>query len=218
MHVNPPPALKPSLRGVSHQVAALVALAAGGVLVVLAPPGRATVASAVYSASLVTMFSVSALYHRPTWGPAARQWMRRLDHAAIFLLIAGTFTPFGLLALKGEEARGMLLVAWGGALLGILQTLLWVRAPKALKAVLYLALGWAAAPYMPALLEALGPGGLSLLAAGGLAYSGGALIYILRRPDPLPAVFGYHEVFHALVILASACHFIAVLGVVRAST
>lgn len=199
-------------------MAALVALGAGLVLVVLAPPGRATVASAVYSASLVMMFSVSALYHRPTWGPAARQWMKRLDHATIFLLIAGTFTPFALLALEGEEARGMLRMAWGGALLGVLQALLWVRAPRVLKVVLYLALGWAVVPYLPALLEALGPAGLTLLAAGGLAYSGGALIYALRRPNPRPAVFGYHELFHVLVILASACHFIAVLGVVRAST
>jgi hemolysin III len=216
--MNPLPSLKPSLRGVSHHAAALVALGAGLVLVVLAPPGRATLASAIYSASLVMMFSVSALYHRPTWGPSARQWMKRLDHAAIFLLIAGTFTPFGLLALEGEEARGMLLMAWGGALLGILQTLFWVHAPKALKAVLYLALGWAVAPYLPALLEAMGPGGLALLAVGGIIYSGGALIYVLRRPNPLPAVFGYHEVFHVLVILASACHFTAVLDVVRAST
>lgn len=216
--MNPLSSQKPSLRGVSHHAAALVALGAGLVLVALAPPGRATVASAVYSASLVTMFSVSALYHRPTWSPSARQWMRRLDHAAIFLLIAGTFTPFGLLALEGEAASEMLLVAWGGALLGICQTLLWVRAPKALKAMLYLALGWAAVPYMPALLEALGSGGLALLAVGGILYSGGALIYVLRRPNPLPESFGYHEVFHVLVILASACHFIAVLDVVRTST
>jgi hemolysin III len=216
--MNPLPSLKPSLRGVSHHAAALIALGAGLVLVVLAPPGRATVASALYSASLVMMFSVSALYHRPTWGPAARQWMKRMDHAAIFLLIAGTFTPFALLALEGEEARWMLRMAWGGALLGVLQALLWVHAPRVLKVMLYLGLGWAVVPYLPALLEALGPGGLALLAAGGLAYSGGALIYALRRPNPLPAVFGYHEIFHVLVILASVCHFIAVLGVVRAST
>jgi hemolysin III len=221
MHVNPlpfPKPPKPTLRGVSHHAAALVALGAGLVLVVLAPPGRATLASAVYSASLVMMFSVSALYHRPTWRPTARQWMKKLDHAAIFLLIAGTFTPFGLLALEGDEAREMLWVAWGGALLGVLQAVFWVRAPRGLKVMLYLALGWAVAPYVPALLEAMGPGGLLLLGAGGLAYSGGALIYALRRPNPLPAVFGYHEIFHVLVILASACHFIAVLEVVRAST
>jgi hemolysin III len=163
------------------------------------------------------MFTVSALYHRPTWPPRARQWMRRLDHAAIFLLIAGTFTPFGLMALQGEQARTMLGLAWGGALLGILRTLFWVNAPKALNAALYFALGWAAAPYLSELRAAVGPGGLALLGLGCLAYSLGALIYVLRRPNPVPAVFGYHEIFHALVIVASVCHFTAVLGVVRAS-
>lgn len=210
------PSLKPLLRGVSHQAAAQIALGAGAVLIALAPSGRATVAAAVYTFTLVVMFSVSALYHRPTWRPAARQWMRRLDHSAIFLLIAGTFTPFAL-TLEGEQARNFLLVAWGGAALGILQPLFWVRAPRPLAAVLYLALGWAAAPYLPALHAGMGTGGLVLLAAGGIAYSLGALIYVLQRPNPLPAVFGYHEVFHALVIVASTCHFAAVFGVVRAS-
>ncbi len=217
MRDTPSLAVKPSLRGVSHQDAAPVALLAGAVLVALAPPGRATLAAAVYSASLVVMFTVSALYHRPTWSAPARQWMRRLDHAAIFLLIAGTFTPFGLMALQGEQARTMLLVAWGGALLGILRTLLWINAPKALNTVVYFAMGWAAVPYLSELHAAVGPGGLALLGLGCLAYSIGALIYVLRRPNPVPDVFGYHEIFHALVIVASVCHFTAVLGVVRPS-
>ncbi len=207
-------AVKPLLRGVSHQAAAMTALGAGAVLVTLAPPGRATGAAAVYSVTLVMMFAVSALYHRPTWSPAARQWMRRLDHAAIFLLIAGTFTPFAL-TLESGQARSFLTVAWVGAVLGMLQSLFWVHAPKPVSAILYLALGWAAAPYFPALHVGLGTSGLVLLGAGGLAYSLGALIYMLRRPNPIPEVFGYHELFHALVILASLCHFTAVLGVIR---
>ena len=217
MHTAPSlPRTKPLLRGVSHEAAALVALGAGSVLVALAPPGGARVASAVYSLSLVAMFAVSALYHRPTWGVRARAWMRRLDHSTIFLLIAGTSTPFAMLALEGRERTQLLAFAWGGAGLGVLQALFWVRAPRLLTAALYLALGWGVLPSLKALYPELGVAGLLLLGGGGLAYSVGAGVYALKRPDPVPRVFGYHEVFHALVILASVLHFVAVLRLVRA--
>jgi hemolysin III len=209
------PRQKPLLRGVSHEIAAGVALAGLVALVLLAPGPRARLGSLVYGSSLVGLFSVSALYHRPTWGPRARLWMRRLDHSAIFLLIAGTFTPLCLL-LGDDRARTVLAVVWAGAGLGILRALLWPRAPRAVATALYLLLGWAAVPLVPAMYRALGPGALALLAGGGVLYSVGAVIYATRRPDPFPRVFGYHEIFHALVIAAAGLHFAVAAGAVRA--
>ena len=209
------PRPKPLLRGVSHEIAAGVALAGLVALVLLAPGPRARVGALVYGLSLVALFSVSALYHRPTWSPRARLWMRRLDHSAIFLLIAGTFTPLCLL-LGDARAHTMLAVVWAGAGLGVLRALVWPRAPRMVATALYLLLGWAAVPLVPAMYRALGPGSLALLAAGGLLYSVGAVIYATRRPDPFPRVFGYHEVFHALVIAAAGLHFAVAAGAVRA--
>jgi hemolysin III len=200
-----PAAAKPLLRGVSHEIAAGVALAAWIALVALAPSSRSLAAASVYGASLFALFAVSALYHRPTWPPRARLWLRRLDHSAIFLLIAGTYTPF-CLVLGGPRGDTLLAVAWGGATLGILQSVLWVRAPKPLVAVAYVLLGWVILPVMPALAARLGPGSVALLAAGGITYSLGAVVYAARRPDPFPRVFGYHEVFHALVVVAAGLH------------
>jgi hemolysin III len=209
------PVPKPVLRGVFHEVAAAGALAAWVLLVAAAPAGVATAAAAVYGATLFALFATSALYHRPNWPPRARMVMRRLDHAAIYLLIAGTYTPLCLL-LGGGTGRSMLAVAWGGAALGILQSLLWVRAPKAVSAAIYLVLGWVVLPVVPALLRALGPGALALLAAGGLAYTLGAVVYATRRPDPFPRVLGYHEVFHALVVVAAALQLAVVALALRA--
>jgi hemolysin III len=209
------PRPKPLLRGVSHEIAAGVSLAGLVALVLLAPGPRARMGALIYGTSLVALFSVSALYHRPTWSPRARLWMRRLDHSAIFLLIAGTFTPLCLLI---GDARGhtMLAVVWAGAGLGVLRALLWPRAPRAVATALYLLLGWAAVPLVPAMYRELGAGSLALLAAGGLLYSVGAVIYATRRPDPFPRVFGYHEIFHALVIAAAGLHFAVAAGAVRA--
>ena len=206
---------KPLLRGVSHEIAAWLALGAAVTLALAAPAGRSRLSAVVYGASLFSLFAVSALYHRPNWAPRARLWMRRLDHSAIFLLIAGTYTPFCLL-LGGATGRTMLAVAWAGAAAGVLQSILWVRAPKPLVAALYVLLGWVVVPVVPALRAALGTGALALLATGGLLYTLGAVVYASRRPDPLPRVFGYHEVFHGLVIAAAACHFAVVAGAVRA--
>jgi hemolysin III len=210
-----PPRTKPLLRGVSHEIAAGVALAGLVALVLLAPGPRARLGALVYGSSLVALFSVSALYHRPTWSPRARVWMRRLDHSAIFLLIAGTFTPICLLIGDGR-ARTLLAVVWAGAGLGVLRALLWPEAPRLVATALYLLLGWAAVPLVPAMHRALGTGPLLLLAAGGMLYSVGAVIYATRRPDPFPRVFGYHEIFHALVVAAAGLHFAVAAGAVRA--
>jgi hemolysin III len=214
---GPPPTVaarenpvRPKLRGVVHQWSFFVAVVAGIVLVVLAPAGRATLACAVYAAALCALFGTSALYHRVTWRPAVRQWMRRLDHSMIFVLIAATYTPFATLVLSEPLAEVVLLGVWGGALAGIVFTLVWIQAPKWLTAAAYVALGWFSLIALPQLVERTGVGALALLAAGGVAYTAGAVIYALRRPDPRPGVFGYHELFHVLVVLAAAAHFIAV--------
>jgi hemolysin III len=212
---DPRRAPKPVLRGVFHEVAAAGALAAWVLLVAAAPAGVAKAAAAVYGGTLFVLFATSALYHRPNWPPRARMVMRRLDHAAIYLLIAGTYTPFCLL-IGGGTGRAMLAVAWGGATLGVLQSVLWIRAPKAVSAAIYLALGWVVLPVVPALLRALGPGALALLAAGGLAYTMGAVVYATRRPDPFPRILGYHEIFHALVVVAAALQLAVVALALRA--
>jgi hemolysin III len=205
---------KPLLRGVSHEIAAGIALFAWLVLAALAPSGPARAAANVYGLSLVTLFAVSAVYHRPTWRPRARLVMRRLDHAAIFVLIAGTYTPMCLLLPSGT-GRTLLAVAWGGAALGVIQSVFWVKAPKPLVAAAYVVLGWVVVPVMPTLAATLGAGGITLLATGGGLYTLGAVVYAMRRPDPFPRVFGYHEIFHALVIAAAACHFALVAGAIR---
>lgn len=206
---------KPLLRGVSHEIAAAAALFAWGALALAAGPSRARAAANVYGASLFTLFFVSALYHRPTWAPRARLLMRRLDHSAIFVLIAGTYTPFCLL-LPPATGLPLLSIVWGGAAAGVLRAVLWVHAPKVLATAIYVLLGWAVVPMVPALRSALGAGAISLLLSGGAAYTLGAVVYATRRPDPFPRVFGYHEVFHALVVAAAACHFAVAMAAIRA--
>jgi hemolysin III len=196
--------VKPRFRGVTHQYAFFVSLVVGAALVVFAPSGEARIAVAVYAFSVSGLFGTSALYHRIDWSPPARRWMRRLDHAMIFVLIAGTYTPFALLALDGTFATAVLAGVWGGALGGILLQLLWIDAPKWASALVYVALGWVSIVSMPALLNELGVVPIVLVGVGGAFYTTGAVIYALGRPDPVPAVFGYHEIFHALVIAAAA--------------
>ena len=199
---------KPRLRGVSHQWAFFVSLALGAALVVAAPAGQPRLAAAIYALSVAALFGTSALYHRITWSTqAARRWMRRLDHSMIFFLIAGTYTPFALLVLDGDLATVILIVVWAGALAGVLMKLVWIDAPKALVALTYIMLGWVALAAFPAMIEGLGVTASTLVAVGGLLYTVGALVYAFQRPDPVPKVFGYHEVFHALVILAAALQY-----------
>ena len=205
---------KPRLRGVSHQIAFVAALVGWVLLMEVAPGTRARLAGSAYGASLAFMFGVSALYHRPTWRPGPRRFLRSFDHASIFVLIAGTYAP---LCLALEPTRGFPLLAFvvTGALFGILKAILYPDAPRYLAVPIYLLLGWAVLPVLPAVNRTVGPQGLVLLALGGLTYSAGALIYWARRPDPLPGIFGYHEVFHLLVVVAAACHFAVVLPIVR---
>jgi hemolysin III len=203
--------VKPRLRGVSHQWAFVVALVAGAVLVATAPDGRATFAAAVYAGSLVALLGTSALYHRVNWRrPEIRRWMRRLDHSMIFLLIAGTVTPFALLVLDGTLATAILIAAWAGALAGIVVEMIWVEAPKWVAVTVYLVVGWIGLIAYPAIINRAGLGAGLLIAGGAVLYTAGALIYAAQRPDPRPAVFGYHEIFHLLVIAAAALHFAAV--------
>jgi hemolysin III len=205
-----PPPPRPRFRGVVHQWSFFVALAAGAALVAWAPAGRATVATAIYAIALAGLLGTSALYHRITWQPRARAWLRRLDHSMIFVLIAGTYTPFALLVLDGGLSDIVLIGVWAGAAAGIVFTLVWISAPKWLAAAAYVALGWFSIIAVPQIVERAGVGALVLLAIGGLAYTAGAIVYARRRPDPRPATFGYHEIFHVLVVIAAAAHFTAV--------
>ncbi len=208
--LNAPPLARPRLRGVFHQYAFFASLLAGALLVLVAATVKATVAAAVYAVSVSGLFGVSALYHRVTWAPRPRRLLRQLDHAMIFLLIAGTYTPVGLLVLKGTLAAAVLAVVWSGALAGIVLTLVWHDTPKWVAALVYVALGWVAVVTLPQLVSRLGVAGTLLIVAGGLVYSAGALVYALRRPNPAPATFGYHEIFHLLVIAGVAAHFAAI--------
>lgn len=204
-------AVKPKLRGVSHEWAFFVSLFLGAGLIVAADTTKATLAVAIYAVSLSALLGTSALYHRVNWRrPSARRWMRRLDHSMIFFLIAGTYTPFALLALDGPLADAILVVVWVGAIAGAVVEMVWIEHPKWVAALIYMSLGWVAAIAFPGLWNEMGMAGTLLVAAGGLLYTAGAVVYATQRPNPNPLVFGYHEVFHLLVIAAAAAHFAAV--------
>jgi hemolysin III len=204
-------AVKPRLRGVSHEWAFFVSLFLGAALIVAAKTPKATLAVAIYAVSLSALLGTSALYHRVDWKrPNVRRWMRRLDHSMIFFLIAGTYTPFALLVLKGPLADVILAVVWIGAIAGAIVEMIWIDHPKWVAALIYMSLGWVAATAFPGLWGDMGVAGTLLVAAGGLLYTAGAVVYATQRPDPSPRVFGYHEVFHALVIVAAAVQFAAI--------
>jgi hemolysin III len=207
MNLLPPGPVKPRLRGVSHAYAFFVSVGCGVALILAASDGRARLAATIYALAVSALLGTSALYHTVTWRPRARRWMRRLDHSMIFVLIAGTYTPVALLALKGSLASTILIVVWAGALGGVVFKLIWIDAPKWLFAAVYIALGWVAASVFGELPAAIGWLGVAGLAAGGLLYTIGAIVYASGRPNPSPRVFGYHEVFHALVIAAAALHY-----------
>jgi len=202
--------VKPRLRGLSHAAAFLVALPLGVALVLEAETSLGRLAAIVFAASVVVMFGASGLYHSPTWPEGRRRWLRRFDHAGIYGLIAGTYTPFGLLVLRGNWRPVVLGIVWTGALAAVAFKFAWVDAPKWISAVIGVALGWVGVVVFPQLVDGIGVGGSLLVVGGGLLYTAGALVYALRRPDPYPAVFGFHEVFHVLVIAAVACQYSAV--------
>lgn len=205
-----PTADRPLLRGILHQWAFTAALVVGALLIAYSEGGRRRVAASIFAGSVVLMLGASALYHRVTWSPRVRPWMRRIDHAGIYLLIAGTYTPVGLLSLHGTTQRVTLAIVWAGAAVAIVLKFAWVDAPKWLAAVTGVALGWAGVAALPEVFHTAGLAPVVLLTAGGVAYTAGAVVYALKRPDPVPRVFGYHELFHALTIVAVACQYVAI--------
>jgi hemolysin III len=215
---TPPAPAKPLLRGVSHQISFFVAIIATAVLVMRAGTSPASTAALVFGATLVLLFGTSACYHRISWTPAARQRMRRMDHAAIFTLIAGGYTPLFALVPSPSGGHGALAAIWIGAGVGVVKSLAWPHAPKWLTALLCVAIGWMVIFQVMGRTPMVGTTCVGLLVASGVTYSVGALVYALKRPDPWPRVFGYHEIFHLLVVLASGFLFAHVSLVVRAVT
>ncbi|MDX6682464.1 MAG: hemolysin [Solirubrobacteraceae bacterium] len=211
-----PDEIVPRLRGLLHAYAFFAAIVCAAVLVVLAPDGRARTGAIVYGAGLCALFGVSGAYHR--WRGAARikRMLRRADHATIFVFIAASYTPVALLALSGTMRWVVLCSAWAGALAGVSLSVGWIDASRRLTAVAYIALGWIAVVAFPQLASRVGAVPFALLVAGGLLYSAGACIYAAQRPDPWPRTFGFHELFHALVVAAALAH-LAVLGPLIAS-
>lgn len=202
--------LKPTWRGWIHAGTFPVAIAAGIVLITLADGAVAKWACAVFMATSVLLFGNSALYHRFDWGPRTKAVLKRIDHANIMLLIAGTYTPIAVLALPPQKGILLLTLVWTGALLGILFRVFWINAPRWLYVALYLLLGWAAVMYLGDLLQA-SVAMMVLVIVGGLLYTGGAVCYALKKPNPWPARFGFHEIFHVCTVLAFLCHWTACL-------
>ncbi len=203
--------VKPRMRGWLHAATAPLALAAGVLLVLLSPAGAPRVGSAVFALCALVLFTVSATMHRGGWSPRTEMVLTRLDHASIFLLIAGTYTPFSLLMLEGSDRVVLLSVAWSGAALGIAFRMLRPQAPRWVYTPIYIALGWVAVFFAPDFAHYSGAAAaVILLALGGLLYTVGGIVYGLRRPNPLPRWFGYHEVFHLLTVVAFAAHYAGV--------
>ncbi|HEY7966793.1 MAG TPA: hemolysin III family protein, partial [Solirubrobacteraceae bacterium] len=207
---SPAPTSKPRLRGVSHQWAFVVSLGCGAALVSVARPGRALLAASVYAAAVSALLGTSALYHRIDWRPRARRVMRRLDRSMIYVLIAASYTPFALLAMHGTLATAVLIVVWAGACGGVLLQLVWADHPKWVAAAVAITLGWVAVVTLTQLPQTIGWGAIAALIASGVMYTTGAVVYARERPNPWPGVFGYHEVFHALVLAAAATHYAVV--------
>jgi hemolysin III len=202
--------IKPKLRGWLHLVTFPLSLAAGIVLVALSPTTTTRVTSAVFALTSSMLFGASALFHRGRWSPRWHGVLRRLDHSSIFLLIAGTYTPFAISLLDSRNAQVLLALVWGGALLGIGFRIFWIGAPRWFYLPVYIALGWAAVFWLGDFAAAAGPAVLTLIVVGGCLYSLGGLIYGIKRPNPVPRWFGFHEVFHTFTIAAFAVHYVGV--------
>lgn len=209
-----PRPVKPRLRGHIHFWSFVASVSTGAVLIALAAATvsvRAVLATAIYSVTVLGLFGVSALYHRRSWvSRRAEYWMNRLDHSMIYLFIAGSYTPFAVLGMPERIGTVVLAVVWGGAVTGVVLKMVWRTAPRWLSAPVYIALGWVAVFVLPDILATAGVAALVLLCAGGLLYTLGGVVYALRRPDPWPLTFGYHEIFHSCTVLAAICHYIAI--------
>jgi hemolysin III len=203
------PRVKPSLRGVFHEAGFYAAVASSVPLVLSAETGKARAAAIIFSSCLALCFGASALYHRPQWTPRVRARLARLDHAGIYLLIAGTYTPFGFLVLSEGWAIPVLTIVYTGCAAAIAMKLCWLRVPKAMSAAIGVGLGWVGVVAFSQLIK-VGVGGISLVVAGGLLYTAGALVYAFKRPDPKPTVLGYHELFHLCTLAAAACQYVAI--------
>lgn len=210
--------VKPRLRGVSHEIGFFVALVGGVWVIATAATSLASGVTAIYAVTLALMLGVSASYHRGTWRAIVEQRWKRADHAMIFMFVAGSYTPICVLGVGGSSGMKMLALVWLGAALGVLRAVVWVRAPRMVATALYVALGWLAVAFWHEVSSSLGTTLLRLLIAGGLLHTVGAIIYALRRPDPLPRWFGYHEVFHVLVIAACTCHFVVIMRLAQTAT
>lgn len=206
---------KPLLRGYLHQEAFFITLGASILLIAKSSTSLSLISSIVFSIGLLLLFGISALYHRPYWKPKARVFLKRLDHSAIFILIASTFTPICLLALPPTSGNMLLIIVWIAAVLGILQSIFWVKAPKIVTALLYIIMGWQALPYLKELNQSLGTPQVSLLITGGIIYTIGAIFYAAKKPKLYPTVFGYHELFHFFTIIAAACHFAVIYHLIN---
>jgi len=204
-----PPRAKPRLRGVLHELGFYVALGLAIPLILTADPGRARLSAIVFALGVTACFGISALYHRPTWSQPARSRLARLDHAGVYLLIAATYTPFGLLVLSPGWAVPVLAIVWSGAVAAVTLKVCFPRVPKRVSAAIGITLGWVAIAATSQLLK-LPPVGFALVVLGGVAYTLGAITYARRRPDPVPDIFGYHEVFHALTLVAAGCQYAAI--------
>lgn len=200
--------IKPALRGVPDVIATILAVPAAALLIAFATPGVARIAALVYGVGLVLLFATSATYHTPTWPIAVRRVLRRIDHSAIYVLIAASYTPFCLLVLPSPWGGALLAFVWIAAGLGLLKSFVWHGAPRWLNTAVYILIGWSVVPFAPALLEGLGWLGTGFIGSGGVLYTVGAVIYARRWPNPSPRVFGYHEMFHVFVVVAAACHYL----------
>jgi hemolysin III len=214
---GPEPSARPRFRGLLHQAAFFVAVPAGVALVSVARTGTTRAAAVVYALSLAGLYGTSAAYHRLPWSPKSRRWMKRLDHSMIFVLIAGTYTPFSLLVLDKPWSLVVLSIVWAGAAAGIALKMLKIDGLKAVSGALYIGLGWLAVVVAPQIVRGLSRPALGLLLAGGILYTIGAIVLARRRPDPVPDVFGYHEIWHSFVVGASACHYAVILMLVLAA-
>jgi hemolysin III len=210
-----PAIAKPSWRGWLHAAAFPIVAVAGFVLVATATTTAGQVSSAIFSATAALLFGVSALLHRGTWSPTVEDLLRRIDHANIYLIIAGTYTPFAVVALPPSEGKLLLSIVWTGALAGAAFRIFWTGAPRWLSTTLYVVVGWIVIFFLPELINGAGSAAVILIALGGVLYTVGAVVYGMKRPNPWPGTFGFHEVFHALTVAAFVTHYIAVWIVVH---